>query len=77
VNTDRITILFVCFGKLRSRLFGMLVCLALSVSWAYDFAVFERQILARFGPARVAVLREWQSSISEAKKSVNWKSSAK
>jgi predicted transglutaminase-like cysteine proteinase len=39
-------------------------------SWAYDFAVFERQILARFGPARVAVLREWQSSMSEAKKSV-------
>jgi predicted transglutaminase-like cysteine proteinase len=69
VNTDRITIHFGCFGKPRYQLFGLLVCLALSVSWAYDFVVFERQILTRFGQARVAVLREWQSSISEAKKS--------
>lgn len=70
MNNNRITILFGFFGNFRSRLFGMLVCLALSVSWAYDFAVLERQILTRFGPERVAVLREWQSSIFEAKKSV-------
>ncbi len=46
----------------------MLPAVFLSAVWAYDFANFERQILARYGPARVAVLREWQSSLAEARK---------
>lgn len=41
----------------------------LSLAWAYDFSNFEKQILARFGPGRISVLREWQSSLAETKKS--------
>jgi predicted transglutaminase-like cysteine proteinase len=46
----------------------LLPAVLLSAVWAYDFANFERQILARYGPARVALLREWQASLTEAKK---------
>lgn len=46
----------------------LLPALFLSAVWAFDFANFERQVLARYGPARVAVLREWQSSLAEARK---------
>lgn len=68
MNTDRITILFHSLSKYDSGLLGLLVCLALSVSWAYDFSFFERQILARYGPERLVVLRNWQANIAEAKK---------
>lgn len=52
------------------RLFGCICAiLALSLTWAFDFPIFEKQILTRFGPARLALLREWQASLSDARKS--------
>lgn len=68
MNTDRISILFEFFPKPVTRFFALFACLLFPISWAYDFAALERQILARFGLARVSVLREWQSSLAEAKK---------
>lgn len=40
----------------------------MALALAYDFANFERQILSRYGPARVAVLRDWQASQIESRK---------
>jgi len=40
--------------------------LLLSLAWAVDFAALERQLLARFGLSRIAVLRDWQVQLSEA-----------
>ena len=34
---------------------------------AYDFVSFERQILARHGPARISLLREWQAQLSDSR----------
>ena len=34
---------------------------------AYDFVSFERQILARHGPARIPLLREWQAQLSDSR----------
>jgi predicted transglutaminase-like cysteine proteinase len=39
------------------------------LTWAFDFPFFEKQILARFGPARLVLLREWQASLVDARKS--------
>lgn len=48
------------------RASGWLVLAALVCAvHAYDFASFERQILARHGPARIPLLREWQAQLVE------------
>lgn len=68
MNTGSIPFQF-AVGCRRIRWFGFLYAgILLSAAWAYDFAFFEKQILARFGPARVMVLREWQASLAETKK---------
>ncbi|MBI5109768.1 MAG: transglutaminase-like cysteine peptidase [Rhodocyclales bacterium] len=48
---------------------GIFAVLALSLTWAFDFPFFEQQILARFGPGRLVLLREWQASLADARKS--------
>ena len=48
---------------------SILCVLVISAAWAYDFAFFERQLISRFGPARIGILREWQSKLAEAKTS--------
>lgn len=41
----------------------------LSAGHAYDFVSLERQILARHGPARITLLREWQAALADARPS--------
>ena len=52
---------------------GLSFCLyalfALVVARAIDFASLEKQLVSRFGPAKVATLREWQANLTDARKS--------
>ncbi len=69
MNTGRISLQFP-FWHRQIRLLGAIcAALLLSLTWAFDFPFFEKQILARFGPARLVLLREWQASLVDARKS--------
>lgn len=46
---------------------GVFFGIFLTLSWAFDFAFLERQLLARFGDSRRALLRDWQATLASAK----------
>jgi predicted transglutaminase-like cysteine proteinase len=69
VNLGRIPLLLTHWPR-QIRLFGgIFVAAVLSLSWAFDFPFLEKQILARYGQARLGLLREWQASLADARKS--------
>lgn len=42
--------------------------LCISFSWGFDFAYLEKQLVSRFGTARVSLLREWQANLAASSK---------
>ncbi len=50
----------------RRVLRGLVLGLAASVVWAIDFPRLEQLLLARFGQAPVALLRDWQRNLADA-----------
>lgn len=59
---------YFAFPRRVSRALGwLLIVVLLSAVQAYDFVSFERQILARHGPSRIPLLREWQAHLTEAR----------
>lgn len=54
-------------SRYRRLLRWMLPTLAVTVVWAFDFERLERQLVARFGPAQVPLLREWQRALAESR----------
>lgn len=44
------------------------LALAASAAWAIDFARLEQLLAARFGPAPVSLLRDWQKALAESSK---------
>lgn len=43
-----------------------LLALTVSAIWAYDFDRLQQLLVARFGPARVSFLRDWQQALADA-----------
>lgn len=46
---------------------GVLLALAVAVVWAVDFARLEQLLLARFGPAQLPLLRDWQRMLADSR----------
>lgn len=44
-----------------------MLTLAISAVWAYDFDRLQQQLSARFGPARVPLLHDWQEMLARSK----------
>lgn len=44
-----------------------MLTLAISAVWAYDFDRLQQQLTARFGPARISLLRDWQEMLARSK----------
>lgn len=41
--------------------------LAFAAAWAFDFARLEQLLLARFGPAQLTLLRDWQRTLADSR----------
>lgn len=44
-----------------------MLTLAISAAWAYDFDRLQQQLTARFGPARISLLRDWHDMLDASK----------
>ena len=44
-----------------------MLTLAISAVWAYDFDRLQQQLGARFGPARISLLRDWHEMLAGSK----------
>jgi len=51
----------------RGFLCCLLLVLAVSAVWALDFDRLQQQLVGRFGPARVSLLRDWQKVLAESR----------